>query len=209
MEEHGVSRIRLDQTMPREYRKSKRAEKEEETRQRIVEAAVALHEAVGADAATVTAIAERAGVGRVTLYRHFPDERTLFSACTDHYFGQNPPPDPQQWAEIADPDERARTVLAELYAFYGRTEKMLWRAEHDAASYPVLAELMQPFIQYLDGIRDLLLDGRDNADDPRARAAAGHAIAFSTWHSLARDQALNDDDVIALMLSLIAGPCPD
>ena len=47
------------------------------TRQRIVEAAVALHGSVGASAATVTVIAERAGVGRVTLYRHFPDERAL------------------------------------------------------------------------------------------------------------------------------------
>ena len=195
--------------MPREYRKNKRADKEEETRQRIVEAAVALHQAVGADAATVTASAERAGVGRVTLYRHFPDERTLYSACTGHYFRQNPPPDPQPWAKIADPDQRARTALAELYAFYGRTEKMLWRAEHDAATYPVLAELMQPFIQYLDGVRDLLLAGRGEADDPRIRAAAGHAVAFSTWHSLARGQALADDDVIALILRLIAEPCRD
>lgn len=195
--------------MPREYRKSKRAEKEEETRQRIVEAAVALHEAVGADAATVTAIAERAGVGRVTLYRHFPDERSLYSACTGHYFSLNPPPDPRSWAEIADPDQRARTTLAELYAFYHRTEKMLWRAEHDAATYPVLAELMQPFIEYLEGIRELILAGRPNADDPRVRAAAGHALAFSTWHSLARDQGLGSDDIVALMLCLIAAPCPD
>ena len=195
--------------MPREYRKSKRAEKEEETRLRIVEAAVALHEAVGADAATVTAIAERAGVGRVTIYRHFPDERSLYGACTGHYLGQNPPPDPRPWAEIADPVQRTRTALAELYAFYGRTEKMMWRAEHDAASYPVLAELMQPFVQYLDAVRDLLLAGRADADDPRARAAAGHAVAFSTWHSLARDQALSDDDVIALMLRLLARPCAD
>src|SRR6476620_2847807 len=180
----------MDRAMPREYRKNKRADKEEETRQRIVEAAVALHQAVGADAATVTAIAERAGVGRVTLYRHFPDERTLYSACTGHYFRQNPPPDPQPWAKIADPDQRARTALAELYAFYGRTEKMLWRAEPDAATYPVLA-------------------GRGEADDPRIRAAAGHAVAFSTWHSLARGQALADDDVIALILRLIAEPCRD
>ena len=195
--------------MPREYRKSKRAEKEEATRQRIVEAAVELHQAVGNDGATWTAIAERAGVGRVTVYRHFPDERTLFSACTGHYFAQNPPPDPRPWAEIADPDERTRTALAALYAFYGRTEKIMWRSEHDAPSSPILTELMQPFFQYLAGIRDMLMAGRANADDPRARAAAGHAVAFSTWYSLARDQSLCDDDVIALMLRLLAGPCAD
>jgi AcrR family transcriptional regulator len=204
-----VSRIGMGTGMPREYRKSKRAEKEEVTRRRIVEAAVALHQAVGADAATVTAIAERAGVGRVTLYRHFPDERSLYRACTGHYFALNPPPDPRPWGEIADPELRARTALAELYAFYGRTEKMLWRAEHDAATYPVLAELMQPFITHLEKIREVILTGRPNAEDPRVRAAAGHAVAFSTWYSLARDQGLGDGDIVALMICLIAAPCPD
>src|SRR5688572_29167088 len=117
--------------MPREYRKSKRAEKEEETRLRIVEAAVQLHGEVGGAGATATAIAERAGVGRVTYYRHFPDERSLLQACTGHYLGLNPPPDPRPWMEIGDPDQRTRTALEALYAYYGRTEKMLLRAEHE------------------------------------------------------------------------------
>jgi AcrR family transcriptional regulator len=193
--------------MPREYRKLKRAEKEAATRLRIVEAAVGLHEAVGAEGATVTAIAERAGVGRVTLYRHFPDERSLFQACTGHDFAQPPPPEPDPWAALTDGEERARTALTELYAFYRRTEKMLWRAEHDAAAYPALGELMQPFLRYLDAIRDLLLSAREDAADPRPRAIAGHVLRFSTWYSLAREQSLGDADIVDLMAGLLARTC--
>lgn len=193
--------------MPRKYRKLKRAEKEAETRLRIVEAAVGLHEAVGAEGATVTAIAERAGVGRVTLYRHFPDERSLYQACTGHYFALHPPPGPEPWAQITDPDERTRTALAALYNFYRRTEKMLWRAEHDAASYPTLMDLMQPFLRYLDAIRDLILAGRSDGPDPRPRAIAGHVLRFSTWYSLALEQGLGDDDIVDLMAGLLTRAC--
>jgi AcrR family transcriptional regulator len=195
--------------MPREYRKSRRAEKEEETRLRIVEAAVELHGEVGGAAATATAIAERAGVGRVTYYRHFPDERTLLQACTGHYLGLNPPPDPRPWTEIGDPDQRTRVALCELYAFYGRTETMLWRAELEVATNPILAEAMQPFGQYLDSVREILLAGRADAGDPVLRAVVGHALAFGSWHSLARDQELSNESVVALMLCLIAEPCSD
>jgi len=70
--------------MAREYKLKRRAESQDETRQRIVEATIALHQTVGPAATTISDIAERAGVGRVTVYRHFPDEPTLSpaAACT-------------------------------------------------------------------------------------------------------------------------------
>ena len=114
--------------MARTYKLKQRAAQQAETRQRIVEAAVALHESLGGAGATVTAIAERAGVGRLTVYRHFPDERALLTACTTHYFVQHPPPDPAAWARIADPESRLRQALGELHAYYRRTEGMLARA---------------------------------------------------------------------------------
>src|SRR5690606_6889289 len=107
------------------YNLKQRAKAEADTRRRIVEAAIHLHESVGDAATTVTAIADRAGVGRVTVYRHFPDERSLLTACTNHYFELNPPPDPASWAGIADPNQRLETALTDLYAFYRRTEGML------------------------------------------------------------------------------------
>ena len=54
-----------------------------------------LHQALGPAKTTISAIAERAGVQRLTVYRHFPDERALLSACSSHYVVANPPPDPE------------------------------------------------------------------------------------------------------------------
>ena len=37
-----------------------------------------------------------------------------------------------------------------------------------------------------------------------ARAAIGHALAFTTWHSLAREQGLDDAQAVELMRGLVA-----
>src|SRR3954462_6147159 len=100
----------------RPYRMPRRAELEEQTRRRITESTVALHEEVGPARTSISAIAERAGVRRSTVYRHFPDEETLFAACSSHWRAANPPPDPAAWATVADPGERTETALRELYA---------------------------------------------------------------------------------------------
>lgn len=200
--------------MARKYEPRQRAKMEQETRLRIVEAAVHLHEAVGDAATTISAIAERAGVGRVTVYRHFPDERALLTACTDHYFGINPPPDPSSWASIADPGRRLDVALTELYGFYRRTEGMLARAEQDAPTNPILTELLTPFVEYLVRIRGILAQSRPH--DRMAVAAIGHALAFGTWRSLTRGQGLDDARAVTLMRALIecaphtsASPLPD
>src|ERR671933_374061 len=108
-----------DQRRP--YRMSRRAELEQQTRRRITESAVALHQELGPARTSISAIAERADVRRSTVYRHFPDEEALFAACSSHFRTANPPPDPSVWAAIADPAERTATALRELYAFYERT----------------------------------------------------------------------------------------
>src|SRR5215204_2491067 len=92
------------ETRKRTYRKSRRAELEDETRRRITDAAVELHGSVGPARTTISAVAERAGVQRATVYRHFPDEEALFDACSAHWMAQHPLPDPTAWAKIEDPD---------------------------------------------------------------------------------------------------------
>src|ERR1700754_994299 len=111
-----------DQKRP--YRKTRRAELEEQTRLRITESAVALHEQLGPARTSISAVAERAGVRRSTVYRHFPDEESLFAACSSHWRASNPPPDPGAWAAIDDPTRRTEVALRELYAFYARTRAM-------------------------------------------------------------------------------------
>ena len=95
----------------RKYEKKRRAELEAETRRRITETAVELHGTVGPAHTSISAIAERAGVRRSTVYRHFPDEAALFNACSSHWEATNPVPDMGAWAAIQDPDERLRAAL--------------------------------------------------------------------------------------------------
>src|SRR5688572_8391494 len=106
-----LSEIRKAPTRP--YRKRRRAELEEQTRLRITEAAMELHGSIGPARTTVSAVADRAGVQRATVYRHFPDEESLFAACSSHWTAQNPRPDLAAWAETEDPDQRLRTALGE------------------------------------------------------------------------------------------------
>src|SRR5436305_8456994 len=105
-----------DQKRP--YRKTRRADHEEQTRLRITESAIELHGTLGPARTSISAVAERAGVRRSTLYRHFPDEAALFAACTSHWMAANPMPDLAGWAAIQDPDGRLRRALEQLYAYY-------------------------------------------------------------------------------------------
>src|SRR5262245_19818737 len=109
----------------RQYRKRQRAAGEEETRRRITEATVALHETVGPRRTTVKAVAERAGVQRATVYRHFPDEAALYAACQAHWVERQGPFDPAPLAAIPDPEERLRAALPVLYAYFRAGEPMI------------------------------------------------------------------------------------
>jgi len=185
----------------RPYRKKRRAELEDETRLRITESAVALHGSLGPSRTSMSAVAEHAGVRRSTLYRHFPDEEALFDACSAHWRAANPRPELAEWAGIEDPDARLRAALEAMYAYYRRTEGMIGNLLRDL-ELPVVAPRMAAFLEYLEPIRSALLRGR-----PRrraVRAAIGHALAFTTWRSLARDQQLDDRQAAELMCRLVA-----
>src|SRR5215217_2746016 len=108
--------------MTRRYELKQRAQRQADTRRRILEAAVALHTERGLVATQVTDIAQRAGVDRVTVYRHFPDPASLFRACAAHFYGAHPLPDPTAWAAIDDPLARLRHGLGEVYAYWAQNE---------------------------------------------------------------------------------------
>ena len=192
-----------DQKRP--YRMKRRAELEEQTRRRITESAVSLHAELGPARTSISAIAERAGVRRSTIYRHFPDEDTLFAACSSHWRAENPPPDPRSWSSIADPGERTRTALRELYAFYDDTQEMYVSLLRDEPLVPAVQRRLRDFYGYLDSIRDGLAAGRGmrGRRAQYVRAAIGHALAFPTWRSLTHDQGLGSDDAVELMCRLV------
>jgi AcrR family transcriptional regulator len=192
----------------RKYEKKRRAEAEAQTRLRITESAVELHGSLGPARTSMSAVAEHAGVRRSTLYRHFPDERALFGACSAHWAEANPPPDIGRWSTIADPEDRLDTALAELYAFYRQAEGMLDKLLRDAPAVPVVDELMGGFRAFLNAAADILMKGRGLRGNAakRTRAAIGHALAFGTWQDLTGAQGLDDEKAVELISGLVAAP---
>ncbi len=188
----------------RAYRKGRRAQLEAETRLRITQAAVDLHASVGPARTTISAVADRAGVQRATVYRHVPDEDALFDACSSHWMAHHPLPDPAAWAQIEDPDRRLRVALEELYDWYERGEYMLEKTTRDLALVPALRPSMEAFRSWLDAAVDAILRGRSErgARRRRVRATVGHALAFETWRSLVSRQGLSRSETIELMQAL-------
>jgi len=186
---------------------TRRAELEEDTRLRITEATMALHEELGPARTSISAVAEQAGVRRSTVYRHFPDEAALFAACSSHWRAANPAPDPAGWAGIADPGARTEAALRELYAFYRRTEPMYTSLLRDEPVVPIVQQLLRGFHDYVRAIEGTLMAGRGlrGGGARRNRAAIGHALAFPTWRSLTHDQGLSDADAVRMMCLLVRG----
>lgn len=195
----------------RRYELKKRAERQQQTRRRIVEAAIELHTVVGPSRTTVSAVAERAGVTRPTVYAHFPDDRALLEACSGHVRETVPPPDSTIWRSISDPRERLEAALHDLYGYYERLEPLLENVQRDAAVMPIVAEMNAYRVRYLAEIRDLLLDDWPVRGAARARLARaiGHALEFSTWQSLVRRQGCRTREAARLMLSLVRAAAAD
>lgn len=187
--------------MARSYELGRRAERQEETRERIIDATIELHQTIGPAATTVADVARRAGVGRVTVYRHFPDEPTLSRACSGKYFAEHPFPDLAAWAAIGDPVLRARAAVTESYAYHRANEAMFAHVLADAREHPVMA----PYHQYWSGAADVLMAGRAARGRRRTllRAAVALALSFDTWRTLAREQGLADAQAAELMLGLV------
>ena len=192
----------------RKYELKKRAEQMGETRRRITEAAIELHGSVGPSRTTLSAVAERAGVERRTLYRHFPNEADLFAACSTDYFTANPWPDLGTWREIRDPHQRLGRALDELYAYYERTEPMFSNALRDAEVVDFARDAMAPLQAYLEEAAEILIAGR-NIRGRRRKLVDGalrHALAFSTWHSLSTNH-IGRSDAVKLAAALVEAAC--
>jgi AcrR family transcriptional regulator len=191
---------------PRRYRKNVRAQREEATRRRITEATVELHREVGPANTTISAVAERAGVQRLTVYRHFPTEAELFGACSSHWRESHPVPDPRPWSAIADPEERLRAALGALYSWYRGDEEMIAKVGRDAPGIPALAAIVSDGLPvYLGAVRELLMRGWGTRGRRREllAAAIGHALDFETWRSLERRQRLAPDAAVELMVRAV------
>ncbi len=181
---------------------TKRAQHVDETRQRIIAATVDLHGSVGPANTTVSAIAEAAGVTRVTVYRHFPDVDALFAACTSHWAARQRMPDPTAWREIPGPEERALAAFADLYRFFREAEPMLTRTNRDRGALPAFVRERNQ--QTTQAQVEALLDAwPPRQRTKRRRALVGHAMSFATWRSLCVDQGLPERAAVAEMTRLV------
>jgi AcrR family transcriptional regulator len=188
----------------RKYTKSRRAEQQDETRERIVEATVKLHEKLGPAKTSIKAIAEEAGVQRLTVYRHFPDDASLFEACTTHYLGLHPPPNLAKWSHFDSASERSHTAFLALFSYYRQTEKMWTAAYRDVEQLKALQGPMGQFETYLDQVRDDLLASWNIKPEYKKSLAITlrHCLRFSTWSSLKHEN-LSDKTIAELIMGWV------
>jgi AcrR family transcriptional regulator len=193
------------------YKLKKRAERQEETRLRITRATLELHESLGPALTTRSAIADRAGVSRPTVYNHFPDELSLGKACSALDLSENPLPDPGVWEEIADPERRLRIALTELYAYFRRREGLLANILRDQ-EVPHLKddsdvrEIMRPIVEHWERMHRALAVGwktHNGPSEPLLLGAIGLALDFQSWRTMARQQGLTDEQAVELMVSMV------
>jgi AcrR family transcriptional regulator len=190
----------------RGYRLKERAERQAQTRQRIVEATVGLHEEVGPAATTVAEIARRAGVSRLTVYTHFPTDGDLFGACQQQFLADHPLPDLTAALTLAQPDQRTRGVLALLYPSFRRQAPMSAKVLRDRAALPALdALLARTRDANIAQLSNTLATGfaLKGPADARLRALIALALDFATWERLTQE-GLSDQAAAELMGDLVA-----
>jgi AcrR family transcriptional regulator len=199
--------VQKGETKRGKYDLKRRAERQQETRRRIVETAVELHRTHGPAQTTITDIAKMAGVERKTVYNHFPDELSLFKACSAHDRSLNPPPDPEGWTRIGDPEVRLRGALAEVYGYYRRNEQMIANVTRDAQANDNVRKVAEPRIEHQERMRDALAAGWEQGEDTeRHRLVYGAlwvALEFQTWRELVRHEGFEDVEVIELMVGMV------
>ena len=186
--------------MTRTYTLKRRAEQQAQTRRRIVEAAVELHGSVGPALTTVSMVAERAGVQRHTFYAHFPDDRSLWLACSGLVAERDPLPDAEPWRTIGDSRERLGIGLRAVYGWYERNADLTACVLRDAEYHALTREVVElrfgtPAAAYRE-----VLGAKLNA---RQRALLRLALSFFTWRTLAREHGLKQGAAVAAMVQAI------
>jgi AcrR family transcriptional regulator len=191
----------------RRYKLKARADRQRETRERIVAATEALHREVGPARTTIADIARLAGVQRLTVYNHFPQLKQLLGACQAHFLTAHPPPDiaPGQIAR-KHALERLEAALTDLYGWFRTNRAMEKNVNRDRHLMPELDEL-------LSESADRVFDGAAAAY--ASKIASGRkaritvqplvrmALDFNTWQ-LVTSGGLNDRQAARMLAHAIA-----
>lgn len=194
----------MAEQMKRRYRMGRRQAAVEQTRERIVAAAFDLHATIGPSRTTIRAIADRAGLQRHTVYAHFPDLESLYEACTVHGIRSTGMPEVDGWRTIDRPLDRLRHGLTQMLAWYRTNEQMLSNVLFDVDPGAPPPTTPDPFEVRMVQLSGALMEGWGIKPDRRLvlEAVVGHALAFTTWRSLAGG-GLTDDQVVAILVGLV------
>jgi AcrR family transcriptional regulator len=187
----------------RPYRLGRRADTQRQTRQRIVAAAVELHGSIGPAHTTVAQIARRAGVQRHTFYAHFPDERSLLTACSALSLERDPLPDPEQWLAKAPGRGRLKAGLADLYGWFERNSKLVSCVLRDSEHHqPTRDTIERRWMPLLTRMGEVLSEGLDE----RSVLLLDVAMDFACWRRLSAR--CGSGDAAELMSDAIASVIP-
>lgn len=186
----------------RTYELKSRAAALKHTRERIVAATLELHRELGPALTTVAEVARRAGVQRLTVYNHFPDQAELFGACQAQWMQLHPLPDLAAALAADDPAERVRATLRGTYRWYRETEPMAENIQRDRNAVPALDSLMRRTADArVDQLADALAAGLGASAERRALVRL--ALDFWTWRRLS-SEGFDDDAAADLMTAAAA-----
>jgi AcrR family transcriptional regulator len=174
----------------------RRASHVDDTRRRITEAAVRLHTTIGPSATSFAAVADAAGVTRLTLYRHFATRDELFAACMNHWRAEHAPPDVGAWRTVRSFQVRVRRAVAEVYGWYAENGDELYPLYRDAAFTP--ASTHRARRENIERMTDAILADHDEGASHALRAAIGHVLSFWTWRSLSVEEACSASEAVDL-----------
>jgi AcrR family transcriptional regulator len=197
---NGCTRLCNEIYVTRAYTLKRRAEQQAETRQRIVEAAVDLHSSIGPARTTFSMIAERASVQRHTLYAHFPDERSLYLACSGLVHERDPLPEAAAWRDIAESRERLAAGLSAIYGWYERNASLMACVLRDAVNHAQTREIAElRFGPTMAGWPEVL----GSKLSARQRAMLPLALSYHTWRTLTQEGRMKTAAAVKAMVQAI------
>jgi AcrR family transcriptional regulator len=184
---------------PRAYNSTKRADSVEKTRRRITEAVVQLHREKGVTATTYDDIARRADVAPATVYRHFPTVDDLIPACGARILEITAPPGPGIFERRGTPAEMLRTLVDELFGYWGRADSWLSVGRCEAAKVPALAAGLRDWDVVL---RALIVPALGERADDHTVNLVKAMTDFYTWKALAA--AGLEDEAAAIITGMLS-----
>ena len=188
--------------MPRRYSTVRRAAMAQETRQRIVDAALALHAERGILGTKPAQIAARAEVALTTFYKHFPALGSLVRACTTRGRELIPAPDSAIVSALPPvPAVRIERMTRTLFEYYEAREPWLYVGRTEERLVPEL----QPVLQAQRAVRDAFVHAalEGTGASREAVAVATALVDFWAWRTLRREVGLSQEQASNAVIATV------